>query len=349
MSTSSDKTTTASSTTDPWAPQASALTSAFTNAGNAYNQASTAAAPTDFTAQMDPAAIAAFKQMVSQGGNLAVPGQQAATGAALQGAGTAGVTGALSGLSGYNAGATNNTLAQVDAANRYVAGQNIPAQVKAAMQGATETARDVTMPGIEQNAAIGGNTNSTRTGIADGLVQRGLAEQSANLNGALTGQAFSNGLNLAQTTANNNNGQNLGALTTAGNIGNTAASTGVNAGTAAVANQGALSSEAAAGGAGLTAEQQAILDNKQQQYQSAVTSPYAALNGEMGIIGSNNWGSSSKGTNDTKSTPSAWDTISGLMSSGGALLGGFAPKAPVMSTPGDLGAGTGGLSYPMFT
>jgi hypothetical protein len=181
--------------------------------------------------------------MVGQGSNLAVPNQQAATGDALQTAGTSGVQGALTGLSNYNASSTNNTQSQVDDANQYVAGQNIPAQVKAAMQGATETARDVIMPGIEQNAAIGGNTNGTRTGIADGLVQRGLAEQSANLNGSLSGTAFANGLSLAQQTNQNNNTANLGALSSAGTIANSAASTGVNAGIASVANQGALSAK----------------------------------------------------------------------------------------------------------
>lgn len=333
MSTSSTKDTSTTGSTQPgFAPQVGALTTAFNGAQDAYNQASTAVAPTNFTAQMDPAALAAFNQMIQQGGNLSTPDQQASTGAALQTAGTSGVTGALSGLSNYNPSATNNTQSQVDAANQYVAGQNIPAQVAAAMQGATETARDTTMPGIEQNAAIGGNTNSTRTGVQDGIVQRGLAEQSANLNGSLSGTAFANGLSLANNTANENNVNNLGALTTAGNIGNTAANTGVNAGSASVANQGALSSEAAAGGAGLTAAQQAILTNQEQQFQSATTSPYAAAMGLMGVAGTNNWGQTSTGTNDTTSTPSAWDTISGLMSSAGGLakgvsgLSSFMPK-----------------------
>lgn len=325
MSTSSTKDTSTTGSTQPgFAPQVGALTTAFNGAQDAYNQASTAVAPTNFTAQMDPAALAAFNQMIQQGGNLSTPDQQASTGAALQTAGTSGVTGALSGLSNYNPSATNNTQSQVDAANQYVAGQNIPAQVAAAMQGATETARDTTMPGIEQNAAIGGNTNSTRTGVQDGIVQRGLAEQSANLNGSLSGTAFANGLSLANNTANENNVNNLGALTTAGNIGNTAANTGVNAGSASVANQGALSSEAAAGGAGLTAAQQAILTNQEQQYQSAVTSPYAAAMGLMGVAGTNNWGQTSTGTNDTTSNPSAWDTISGLMSSAGNAAKGAA-------------------------
>lgn len=361
MSTSStkDTSTTNSSQTDPWAPQAAALTSAFGDAQNAYNTASTAVAPTDFTAQMSPAALDAFNQMIAQGSNLSVPGQQASTGDALQNSGVAGVNGALSGLSTYNPSSTNNTQDQVDAANQYVAGQNIPAQVAAAMQGATQTAQDVTMPGIEQNAAQGGNTNSTRTGIADGLVQRGLAEQSANLNGSLSGTAFANGLNLAENTANNNNNNELGALTTAGTIGNTAANTGVNAGTASVANQGALTSEAAAGGAGLTAAQQAILTNQQQQYAAQVSDPYAALSGLMGVIGSNNWGSSTTGTgtSDTTSTPSAWDTISGLMSSGGAAAKGASSLIPALSALSDrryktnivrIGTTSNGLPLYMF-
>lgn len=323
MSTGSSQTTQTQSTTDPWAPQAGALTSAFQNAGTAYNTASQAKAPTDFTAQMTPAQLATFNQMVAQGGNTATPDQMAQTGSTLQNAGAAGTAGALSGLAGYDPTKLNNTGSLVDAANQYVAGQNIPAQVKAAMQGATETARDVTMPGIEQNAALGNNTNSTRTGIADGLVQRGLAEQSANLNGSLSGTAFANGLNLAQTAANNNNNSQVGALTSQGSIGNNAASTGVNASATGVNTQNSLDNTAVAGGAGQQASQQAYLDNLLKQYQSGVSSPYAALQGLMGIIGTNNWGSSTNGTSTTTKQPSIYDTISGLMSSGGSLAKGI--------------------------
>jgi len=328
MSTSSSKDTTSTGSTQPgFAPQVSDLTTAFNAANGALSSAQGAVAPTNFTAQMDPSQIAAFNQMIQQGSNLGVSNTQATTGDALQGAGTAGVTGALSGLSNYNAATATDPNAINAAANQYVAGQNIPAQVAAAMQGATETAQDVTMPGIEQNAAIGGNTNSTRTGVADGIVQRGLAEQSANLNGSLSGTAYANGLNLASANANAANTANLGALSSAGNIGNTAASTGVNAGTASVANQGALTGEAATGGAGLTQNAQNDLTNQQQQYTAATNDPFAALNNYMGVIGTNNWGQNTTGTSDTTSTPSAWDTISGLMSSAGSAAKGVAGLA----------------------
>lgn len=323
MSTSSEKDTTTTNKVDPWAPQAGALTNAFNQAGNVYNTASQATAPTDFVAQMSPEAIAAFRQMVSQGSNLGIPNTQANTANTLQGAGANGVTGALSGLGNYNASNANNTQSQIDAANKYVAGQDIDAQVRNSMLNATQTARDVTLPGIEQNAAIGGNTNSSRTGIAEGLVQRGLAQQASDLGATMRNNAFQTGLGLAQTTASNNNQQNLGALTSQGSIGNSAAGTGVTAGTNSVANQGALTSEMAAGGEGLTAAQQANLDNQYKQYLQASQGNYGALQGLMSIIGTNNWGSSSNGTSNTTTTPSAWDTISGLMSSGGGLMKGL--------------------------
>lgn len=325
MSGSSSTTANTSSTSTPgFAPQSGALTTAFNGAQDAYGKASQAVAPTDFTAQMTPQQLAAYQQMVQQGGDLSTANTAANTAATMQGAGTTGVSGALTGLSTYNPATQNNTGSLVDAANQYVKGQNIPAQVAAAMQGATEQARDVTMPGIEQNAAIGGNTNSSRTGIADGLVARSLAEQSANLNGSLSGTAFGNGLNLAETAANNNNNSTVAALTNRGNISNTAASTGVNAGNSSVADQGALSSEAAAGGAGLTAAQQAALTNQEQQYQSAVSSPYDASRGLMSVAGTNNWGQSTTGTNTTTSNPSAWQTISGLLSAAGGAAKGAA-------------------------
>lgn len=317
MSTSSTKESEVHQTTDPWAPQAAALQNAFTAAQNAYGKSSTAVAPTDFTAQMTPEQLATFKSMVSQGQNSSIPSADAATGSALTGAGTNALTGALSGLSGYNAANTNNTQSLVDAAKAYVAGQDIPSQVKAAMQTANETARDVTMPGIEQNAATSGNTNSTRAGIAQGLVQRGLAEQAGNLQNSLASTAFQNGLTLAQQQASNNNTNNLAALTAAGSLGNNSATTGLGANSQSLADQGALNSTGLAGGTGLQQANQTALDNALQKYQASVESPYQGLSQLMSVIGSNNWGSSTNGTKTETSTPSAWDTISGLMNTAG--------------------------------
>jgi hypothetical protein len=322
---SSTQETSKNESTTPWAPQAAALTGAFQNAQNAYGQASQAKAPTDFVAQFTPDQLNVFKSMMGYGNGTSTAGT-AATGANLQNAGTTATQGALTGLGNYDPTKLNNTQSISDAAHQYADNQNIGAQTKAAMQQATEQARDVTMPGIEQNAAITGNSNSSRTGIAQGLVQRSLAENTANTYNSLYGQAYGNGLNLASSNANANNANSLGALTGAAGAGTTAANSGVNASSSAINDQGNLFNMAGAGATGGQQAQQANLDNQQAQFQSGTQSPYAALQGLMGIIGSNNWGSNSTGTSTTTKTPSAWETIGGLLGAGAGAAKLFMPS-----------------------
>lgn len=312
------------STTDPWAPQAAALTDAFGKAQTAYGQASTAKAPTDFTAQFTPDQLNTFRSMIAQGGNTAIPDANAATGAALGTAGTAGVQGALSTLSGFDPTKNNGVDSTIDAAHKYVAGQDIDAQVRNAMLNATQTARDVTMPGITQNAQGSGNTNSSRTAIAEGLVQRGLAQQATDLGVTARDNAFSRGLQLAQTQGNNNNASTISAAQGAGVIGNQAAGTGVNANNSSIANQGALNSTAITGGAGQQAADQANLTNQKQQFDSATSSPYANLQQLMSIIGGKQWGSETtgqtSGTSTSVNSPSMASNFSSIMGALSAFM-----------------------------
>lgn len=310
------------STTSPWAPQASALTSAFSNAQNAYGQASQAVAPTNYTAQFTPDQLATFHDMLgySNGtntGNLNTSGNANVTN------GTNATGGALSGLASYNPAAANNPAALENAASSYVAGQNIPAEVQAAMLSGEQTARNVTLPGIVQNANISGNADSSRTGIAQGLVEQGLAEQAGALSGQLGSQAYQHGLDLASSNANANNTNSLAALTNEGNIGNTATNTGTNAVSSGINDQGSLYSLGENAGQGEQAANQANLTNQLQQYQHAVQDPYAALNGLMQIIGSNNWGAQQQGTSTTTTTPSAFSVIGGLLGSAGGMASGL--------------------------
>jgi hypothetical protein len=317
MSGSSTTEQKSSQNTDPWAPQAGALTSAFANAQNAYGKASTASAPNDFVAGMTPEQLATFRDALGYSSGSTVPGQNAATGAALSGSGTTATTGALSGLAGFDPSVGTNPDALIGAANKYVAGQDIDAQVNNAMLNARQTARDVTLPGINQNAAITGNTNSSRTGIAEGLVERGLAQQAADLGGSLRSDAFKDGLTLASSNANATNASKLGALSSLASSGLGAASSGVDASSKSIADKGSLLSMAADGGAGLQSSDQLALDNLLKRYQSGVSSPYDALGGLMGVIGTQNWGSSGTSTGTTTKTPSAWEVIGGLLGAAG--------------------------------
>lgn len=317
MSGSSETKTDSQQKTDPWGPQAGALTSAFTNAQNAYDKSKTAVAPTDFVAGMTPEQIANFRNALGFASGNTTPQQNATTGAALSGAGTATSTGALSGLSSFDPTKQNNPAALIDTANQYVSGQNIDAQVNNAMLNARQTARDVTLPGIEQHAATSGNTNSSRTGVAEGMVERGLAQQSADLGASLRGTAFKDGLTLASGNANANNASKLGALSTGATAGTNAANSGVAANSQSISDKGSLLGMANDAGTGLQQNNQLSLDNILKQYQSKTSSPYDSLNGLMSIIGTQNWGSSSSGTSTSTKTPSAWEVIGGLLGAAG--------------------------------
>ena len=321
----STQTTQQQSSTTPWAPQAAALQTGFDAAGKALTQSQAAAAngaPTNYTAAFDPALIGQFQSMINYANNnntgaLSNAGNTAAT------SGANASSAALTQLLGYDPTKLNNSQSLIDQANSYVAGQNIPAQVKSAMQNATETARDVTLPGIGQNAALSGNASSSRRGIAEGLVQRGLAEQSANLENALTGQAFGQGLSLASSNANANNQAALAAATGAANAGTGALSAGSGAVNNAIEGQGDLFGIGSNAGQGLTAAKQAELDNQLQRYQAGVNNPYASLIPYMHLVGSQMYGSNSTGTATQQSDPGALGIVGGLLGGAGSIFGGL--------------------------
>lgn len=310
--------------TSPWAPQASALQDAFTAAQNAYNQSKNGpAAPTDFVAGANPNQQNTYQQAIDfSNANAGTAQGQIGAGQNATNTGQSGINGALSGLQSFNPAATNNPQSLIDAATAYANGQDIPAQVKLAMQGATEQARDVTMPGIEMAAANSGNTNSSRAGIANGLVQRGLAEQSANLEGTLRSQAFQNGLTLAQQQQQNNNVNALTALSQQGNLGVNSFNSGNTAINNGFTNESGNLNIGNGGGTGQQTADQKDLDNQLAQYQFGVNSPYAGLSQLMSIIGSNNWGSQSSSTSHTETNPGILGTIGGLTDIAGKVMSG---------------------------
>jgi hypothetical protein len=310
------------SQTSPWAPQAAALTSAFSNAGNAYNTASTAVAPTNFTATMTPDQLAVYNEMLGIGtGNTSAGTNAVNTGTGATTSGATGAEGALSSLGAFNPSATNNPSSIINSANEYVQGANIPAQVQQAMVAANQEANEVTNPGIASSAAATGNTNSSRTGLAQGLVDSNLAENAQNMSAALSGQEYNTGLNLAENQASTNNATALSALDAALGGGTSLLSTGAGTTTSGLNDLISALGLGEAGATGQQTNEQEGLTNQEQQFVSGTSSPYAALQGLMSIIGSNNWGSSSTGSSTTTTTPSALQVIGGGLSSLGGLMG----------------------------
>lgn len=311
---------TQSSSQPGFAPQVSDLTTAFNDANGALGQAQGATAPTNFTAQFTPDQLSTFGSMLNFSNGTSTAPQTAAGNTNIS-SGTGATTGALTGLEGFNPSATNNTSSLINSANQFVQGQNIPAEVQQAMLPSEQAANQVTLPGITQNADATGNADSSRTGLAQGMVEQGLAENAQNLDGSLTSNAFSNGLNLAENQAQSNNNNTLAALTNQGQLGNTTTNTGDSLASNAINNQGALFNIGEAAGSGEQAANQANLTNQEQQFQAQTSDPFAALDNYFGIVGSQNFGTNTTGTQTT--TPSALSVIGGLLGGAGSLAGGL--------------------------
>jgi hypothetical protein len=319
--------------TSPWDVQSNYLQDAFKQASAANATAGGAVAPTNFTAQYAPDQLSAFQQMLKYGtGNTNIPSSTAAAGGALTNGGATAANAGLSTLTNFNP--SGGTQSNIDSANQYVAGANIPDQVKAAMLGANQEASEQTLPSITRASAGSGNINSSRNAIQQGIVERGLGQQAGALSAQLTGDAYKSGLTLAQQQSQANDASRLAAASGAASGGTSAVATGTNANSSAIGQQGGLFDIANGGITGQQTAAQADLTNKAQQYASATSAPFDAVKQFMNIIGANNWGSSSSGTvsgnstgtsqgtsnTETTSTPSLFQTLGGLMSAGGSLM-----------------------------
>jgi hypothetical protein len=184
-----------------------------------------------------------------------------------------------------------------------------------------QSVRDVALPGISANAALTGNTNSSRTGVAEGLVNRALANQTADTSANIRGALYDKGLDLATNEAMSNNASTLDALKSRGALGGDAFASGGAGVSGSIADRGNLYQLANAGGAGLQGGNQLSLDNLLQQYQSKVSSPFDAEKQLMQIIGTNSWGSNS--TTTASQTPSAWQVAGGLLGAAGSAAKGL--------------------------
>jgi hypothetical protein len=252
-------------------------------------------------------------------GNDNISGSSANAGASLTGAGANATGQGLFDLANFTpAGGTDSNIA---AANKYVAGQNIPAQVQADMLGADQQASEQTLPQIARNAAGSGNVNSSRTAIQNGIVQRGLAQQAAGIGAGLQANAYNTGLGLAEQNSESQNSNLLTKMLGLTSGGNNSVATGVNANTGAVGQQGGLFNIANSGIQGQYQAAQAPLTNQEQQFEAQTNDPYAALNNFYNIIGNRSWGGTTTGssTQNSTSTPSTLSTIGGILSG----VGGF--------------------------
>jgi hypothetical protein len=311
MTTSSTKQDT-SQQTQPWSVQQPYLQQAFgqaqTNLSNAQGNTYTG----QQVAQFSPEQLALFKNMTGYGSNSAGADASTAAGIGVAGSGSSALQSALTSMEGYKPG--GGTESNIAAATAYANNPATDGMIDAAMRDARRSVSEQALPQVARSAATSGNTMSSRRAISEGLIERGLAEKTADVSSNIRGQQFDRGLALAEAGRTADNSAMLDALKSRASAGNAAVNTGVNAIGSGIQQQGGLFDIANAGATGSgQANDQNKIDNAKGMSEYGNDAAAKALQQFMSIVGGQNWGSQSQGTTTQTSTPSMWSTIgSGL-------------------------------------
>jgi len=96
-------------------------------------------------------------------------------------------------LSDYNT-RINDPNAAFDYANQFANSGMVNNMIDAASTDVTRNLYENTLPGIDRAAAMRGNTNSNRTGIAEGIATRGAGDRIADIGANIRGSMFGQGL-----------------------------------------------------------------------------------------------------------------------------------------------------------
>lgn len=292
------------SDTTPWAPQQPYLLGAFSEAQKAYDENKAQGAwGGDYIAAPSEQQYDAYGNAVTQaqGSQGAVSGM-IQTGSGALNAGTAGTGASMGALQQF--GTSDVTGSNIDSANRYVAGMDIPGAVKAGMLSANQNATENALPGLDRAAAGSGGINSDRNAISQGIVERGLAQQAAGLSSTLHNSAYTAGLDQA---AKGNTTQ-VAALNNAGSQGAYLANAGTGAINGGITDQASLNSQATGGANGATGLDQQTLNNLMAKYNGGQAFSTQQLQNLMAIVGKSQ-GQSTVGSGTSQTDPSLMQNI----------------------------------------
>jgi hypothetical protein len=274
---------------NPWDVQAPYLQGGFASAADALRQTQSVAGPNQFVSQFTPEQLALYQRMTGYGGNTGVADATAKTAGILSGGGMSALTAGIDGLRNWTPASMQGILSDANAAAN---DPSVQGRIDASMRDARRSVSEQVLPQIGRNAALGGNINSSRTGIREGIVERGLTDATADTSANIRGDAYNTGLQTALQRAMQGDGNQLSALQALMSGGNTAAGLGINAGNAAVGQAGGLFDIAQGGIAGQQAGSQAAINDALQRYGFQTSQPFQGLQDYWNIVGGQNYGTS---------------------------------------------------------
>lgn len=292
LSGSKKNSATQTTTTDPWKAQQPYLLGGFQGAASAYNDLkSSPYYQGDLYANMNPMQQQAISgtQNFATGMGADTAYNMLNTGNSLMGSSAGGMSNAANSLYGFNPG--NATSQNISDAGQYADNPYLNAQIDAAGRDISRNLTEDVLPGLNRMGSATGNTNSSRTGIAEGIALRGAQDRFGDLSANMRSTAYQNGLQQAEQARQANMNARLTGLQNAGSLygsglgyGLDGASSGLTAG---YNNMDALSK---AGGL-QQQDQQAQMNTDFFKWQGQDSRQFDLLKQYMGLVGGANYGS----------------------------------------------------------
>jgi hypothetical protein len=281
--------------------------------GTPYYQGGTYAAnSTGQNGNLDQLRAFAGGQGMSTANNISQIGQELSQGSAQRAQDT---------LGQYVSRANEDPTGQyLRTANEYANSPYITGQIDQVGRDITRNFNENTLPGIDRNASAYGNINSSRTGIASGIAQRGAQDTFARTATDMRSGAFDRGLSAAQADRQ----ASMNALRGAAGDYAGYAGQGINAMSQGI-TQGLGAYGAVNQAYGVNqADQQGTLDEAFKRWQGGDNRTSDILNQYLQSVGSNQWGSSGTATSEGTSRESGniMKTIASIAASAASAAGG---------------------------
>lgn len=267
------------------------------------------------------------------------------TGMGMSGAGSAYGTNANSLLASAQQDPTQGFL---NTASQYANNPYVNQMIDAANRDVSRNLNETQLPSLALGAAGSGNTDSTRTGVTEALMQRNASQQMADTAANIRGQFFNQGLQTAQSQYNANADRALNANQQVGNafqLGNSALLNGQQA------NGNNFDQMQGAGGV-FQNQNQAQLTAAQQQFNDQQQVPMNLIGQYMNVI-NGKWGGAPVSSVGPSVAGSALQGAMGGGMSGYGLaekLGGYSGASGFGYTgPGSLFGGGAGIGSAYMT
>lgn len=233
-------------------------------------------------------------------------------------------------LAGFNP--ADPTQSNINNAGLYANNPYLDGAIDAASRDVTRNLTEDVLPGINRNAAATGNTNSTRTGVAEGIALRGAQDRLGDISSTIRADAYNSGLGLSEQARQANmsaqlQGQGYGvdALNTAIGRGMDLRNQGL---------QGTLNMYDVLGRSGgqFQADSQGYANADFERWKGQYDKPWDLLSRYMGVAGGANWGSSTQQTTQN-TTPGSWGgALQGALGGAAAGLGLYKDFSSIMNS-----------------